>query len=357
MKSRPTLAVTALLAFALVAGCAPSTGALGPVASAIAGDPSVTPTSPDLTPGPAASSPDAGATARPSTPTAPPDGSGVPGPVATPAATPVPSPATDPATPSVTATPAPATDERSLVRAYFHLAAEDGTTGLVPVLREIPATPAVARAALTALIEGPIGSERTAFQPISTAIPAGTRLLDVAIADGVATVDLSREFESGGGSSSTFGRLGQVVYTLTQFPTVTSVQFRIEGRPVTVFGSEGIVIDGPMTRDDFVDLLPPIWVDRPAYGAALGNPGVAGGSANVFEAALTVTVLDASDRVLLDEPVTATCGTGCRGTWEATLRYDVPEAQWGTLRVWTASARDGLPELWRDYPVWLTPAD
>jgi hypothetical protein len=138
---------------------------------------------------------------------------------------------------------------------------------------------------------------------------------------------------------------------------VTSVAFRIEGRPVTVFGSEGIVIDGPLAREDFLDLLPPIWIDRPAYGAALGNPGRASGSANVFEAAFTVTVLDAADRVLLDQPVTATCGTGCRGGWDVTLRYDVPEAQWGTLRVWTASAEDGLPEMWRDYPVWLTPAD
>jgi hypothetical protein len=51
----------------------------------------------------------------------------------------------------------------------------------------------------------------------------------------------------------------------------------------------------------------------------------------------------------------ATCGTGCRGTFDVTLQYDVPRAQWGTLRVYFGSAVDGSPEDIRDYPVWLTP--
>jgi hypothetical protein len=52
----------------------------------------------------------------------------------------------------------------------------------------------------------------------------------------------------------------------------------------------------------------------------------------------------------------ATCGTGCRGTFAVSAPYSVSRAQWGTLRVWVSSARDGQPEDVRDYPVWLTPA-
>ena len=70
---------------------------------------------------------------------------------------------------------------------------------------------------------------------------------------------------------------------------------------------------------------------------------------------LQVTLLDGAGRTLVEEFVMATCGTGCRGTFETTLEYDVPSAQWGTLRVWEASARDGEPIHVRDYPVWLTP--
>ncbi len=124
---------------------------------------------------------------------------------------------------------------------------------------------------------------------------------------------------------------------------------------MTVFGSQGVVLDGPVARADFEDLLPNIYVDRPAYGAALGNPGRVTGSANVFEATFRVTLLDDVDRTIADEQVMATCGSGCRGTFDVTIRYDVPKAQWGTLRVWAGSAKDGSPVSVREYPVWLTP--
>jgi hypothetical protein len=124
---------------------------------------------------------------------------------------------------------------------------------------------------------------------------------------------------------------------------------------VTVFGSEGIVLDGPVGRADFYDQLPSMFVDRPAYGAALGNPGRVSGSANVFEATFRMALLDASGATLVDRQVMATCGTGCRGTFDVTVPYTVGKAQWGTLRVYDPSEKDGTPQDIRDYPVWLTP--
>jgi hypothetical protein len=44
------------------------------------------------------------------------------------------------------------------------------------------------------------------------------------------------------------------------------------------------------------------------------------------------------------------------GRFDVNVAYDVPKAQWGTLRVWDGSAKDGTPENVREYPVWLTPA-
>jgi hypothetical protein len=150
-------------------------------------------------------------------------------------------------------------------------------------------------------------------------------------------------------------RLGQVVYTLTQFSTVRAVLFQVEGRTVTTFGPEGIVLDGPQRRADFEDQLPSTFVDRPAFGAAAGNPARITGTSNVFEATFRVALLDGSRNVLVDKMAMATCGTGCRGTFDVTLQYDVPKAQWGTLRVYFGSAQDGSPTDIRDYPVWLTP--
>jgi germination protein M len=250
-----------------------------------------------------------------------------------------------------------------IVRAYFILAGARRSEGLVPALREVPRTRAVATAAMNQLLAGPSAAERAASRPVTTAVPPGTRLLGLSIDAGIATVDLSGEFGSGGGSASTLGRLGQVVYTLTQFPTVDRVAFRVDGRPVTVFGSEGIVLEGPVGRMDdprfgqtmFENVLPSIFVDRPAWGAALESGTQVTGSANTFEAHFTFALLNAGGRVLDEGPVMATCGSGCRGTFEFAVRYTVSRAQWGTLRVIEGDESGQTAGTARDYPVWLTP--
>jgi hypothetical protein len=101
---------------------------------------------------------------------------------------------------------------------------------LVEGLRTHTPTRRVANAALEALLDGPTRSERTAG--IGSEIPSGTQLLGVTIVKGVARVDLSSAFEAGGSSRSLQLRLAQVVYTLTQFPTVSAVRFSVDGTPV-----------------------------------------------------------------------------------------------------------------------------
>ena len=166
--------------------------------------------------------------------------------------------------------------------------------GLVAVRRTHAPTQLVATAAMNALLEGPTAAERSAG--LSSGVPEGTRLLGIAIHDGLATVDLTSEYQSGGGALSMQTRLGQVVYTLTQFPTVQKVRFRLDGEPVNVFSSEGIVLKNPVGRSDYADLLPAITVDKPAAGERVATPVTVSGSANVFEANVTVEVLDAKGK-------------------------------------------------------------
>jgi spore germination protein GerM len=208
-------------------------------------------------------------------------------------------------------------------------------TPLGPLLFSTPRTeeetPRVAQAALEALLAGPSSVEATAG--VSTAIPEGTRLLGVTIEDGIATVDLSAEYESGGGSLAMFMRLAQVVYTVTQFPTVEGVLFELDGQPVEVFSGEGIVLDGPVTREDYEDMLPAITVATPGIGAEIQSPVRIAGTANVFEANVTVRILDAAGNVLVEDFTTATCGTGCRGDYETELAFDVSEEQEGVIQL------------------------
>ena len=282
-------------------------------------------------------------------------GTGDLGPVATPQPTPggsIDAPSAEP-TPGSTGSPngpsgSPAASPAgtTTVRAYFFLGSFTGNSGIVPVLREVTKTSAVGAAAIRALIEGPNETELSASPAMYTSIPDGTQLLGLTIDGGTALVDLSREFEAGADVHEFDRRLAQVVFTLTQFPTVTAVRFQFDGGdPTSIY-----------ERSSFPILTPAIWVDRPAWGGVLGNPGRITGLANVFEAQFRVQVLDAAGHSLVDVPVTATCGTGCWGTFDVTIPYAVGSAQWGTLRVYDRSAKDGSKEHIVDYRVWLTPA-
>jgi Sporulation and spore germination/Immunoglobulin-like domain of bacterial spore germination len=325
-RHRPIPLVAVLLAtVALVGACGGSAGSLGsvPVASA-SPDASIALGSPDATPAPSSEASTA--------PSDEPSSSAGPG---------------------TSTAPTPTPSGTTIVRAYFWLGGLPGSEGLVAVLHEIPGTKSVAKAAVNALLAGPTSGE--AGRSITTAIPNGSQLLSLSVDGGVATVDLSAEFESGGGSASVLTRLGQMVYTLTQFPTIKSVVFQIEGETRTSFSSEGVVLAKPATRADYVALLPDIWVDRPAFNAAIGNPAHVTGNADVFEATFRISILDASGKVVADVQVMASCGSGCRGTFDTTIAYTVGKGQYGILRVYNPSAKDGTPESIRDYRVWLTP--
>jgi germination protein M len=323
---RPMHLLAVLVAVvAIVAACGGSSGPLGTVpAPSATAEPSVDLGSPDVTPAPS-DEPSGEPSESPSEPAG--------GPTPTPTATPTDAP----------------TSGTKIVRAYFWLGGLPDADGLVAVLREVPATKSVATAAMNALLAGP--SDTESKRNITPAVPEGSQLLSLSIDGGVATVDLSSEFETGGGSDSILTRLGQVVYTLTQFPTVKSVVFKIEGEVKTVFSSEGVSLDKPATRADYVDLLPDIWVDRPAWGASIGNPAHVTGNADVFEATFRIAILDGSGHVLTDEQAMASCGSGCRGTFDVSLAYSISKAQYGTLRVYYgSSSRLGAPGSAIDSP-------
>lgn len=80
---------------------------------------------------------------------------------------------------------------------------------VAPVRRTISGEPGVAYAALAALLRGPTVAERR--NGSGSAIPAGSAVRSVVLRRGTATVDLSRRFSSGGGSTSMLLRVAQVV--------------------------------------------------------------------------------------------------------------------------------------------------
>jgi germination protein M len=224
---------------------------------------------------------------------------------------------------------------------------------LFMIRRTLPSTVAVGGAAMTELLSGPTQAERTAG--LGTSVPSGTRLRGLNITNGIATIDLTGTYASGGGSLSMQMRVAQVVFTLTQFGTIHGVKFALDGKPVNAIGGEGIVVALPQTRKTWDGLLPLIVVESPGIGQRVGNPVTISGTANVFEATVSVRILDQHGNEVGRAFTTATCGTGCRGVYSVQVKYSVQSEQPGTIEVYQASAQDGSPTDLVSIPVTLTP--
>ena len=246
-------------------------------------------------------------------------------------------------TPSPTVSPTPV--ETTTVEVWFY----DPNGALFQSSRSV-ALPAVAGGAIEELLAGPEAAESAAG--LITGVPEGTTLRGITIHEGVATVDLSDAFTDQETPALAAERLSQVVYTLTQFASIDSVRFRIDGTPLTNLG--GFELDRPQTRADFAFAVPAILVQSPGIGDRVSSPVAISGTADVFEAVVSIEIRDANGTVLSSAFTMATCGTGCRGTFATTVRYDVNHTQPGTIVVFEVSAKDGSPQNVVRIPVTLT---
>ena len=195
-----------------------------------------------------------------------------------------------------------------------------------PVARTAPKTAGVAAAAMQALIAGPISAETQLG--LSTAMPSLGQW-SVGLNDGLLRLDESTPLDR--------EALAQVVFTLTQFPTVKSVE--ISGKRYT--------------RPDFEGETPIIAVESPLPFQHVTSPLRATGTANTFEATFDYELADPDGKVVATHFVTATSGSGERGTFDFTVPYTVARAGLGELIVFERSAKDGSRIHINEIPIYL----
>jgi hypothetical protein len=121
------------------------------------------------------------------------------------------------------------------------------------VARKLPPALSLPEALVVALLEGPVRES-----PLDTSIPRNSRLITVQVDQGIATVNLSAEFESGATGVPLAQKLAQIVYTLTEKATgIVGVLFEIEGEPIPILTGNGLVVEHPVTRRDYARFAPP----------------------------------------------------------------------------------------------------
>lgn len=133
---------------------------------------------------------------------------------------------------------------------FFVTIDQDGRVIRKEVMREIPVSDSPLSETLNTLFKGTNSAE--AKKEYRSLIPQGTRLLSATVTNGVATINLSEEFQFNQfGIEGYLGQLSQIVFTATAFSTVKSVQFLIEGQKREYLGAEGVWIGTPLSRDKF----------------------------------------------------------------------------------------------------------
>ncbi len=127
----------------------------------------------------------------------------------------------------------------------------DGSVVRKMIKRTVPKNDSPLGTALSILLKGP-DTTKSAEKDCMSLIPEGTKLLSAKIQNEVAYLNFNENFEFNSyGVEGYIGQLMQVVYTATEFSTVNSVQFLIEGEKRDYLGSEGQWIGSPLSRGSF----------------------------------------------------------------------------------------------------------
>ena len=104
--------------------------------------------------------------------------------------------------------------------------------------------------AIKELVSAPTKWEKS--KGFTSEIPSGTKVLSVRESANTIMIDLSSEFQSGGGAESTYMRVKQLIKT-ANINSSTPTYLYINGRQTNVIGGEGIMIKQPLNERSLDD--------------------------------------------------------------------------------------------------------
>lgn len=200
-------------------------------------------------------------------------------------ARPVPTPAAPPAVPAVPAVPASPGEARALPG--YYVAETPSGPRLYREFHRVPTTDPVSDA-VREMLRGPVDPDYRTLWPAGTSLRA-----PVTAADGVFTVDLSREAlgPASLGSAAAEVTVQQLVYTVQAAAQSTDpVRLLVDGAPVPeLFGA--VATAEPLPRADPYTVRSLVQIDNPTDAAAVGATVTVSGEAAAFEATVPWQVL------------------------------------------------------------------
>ena len=233
---------------------------------------------------------------------------------------------------TTTAVPTTPPARRTVVSVYLL------SNGHIAASHRVVFGPAVARAAVEALLVGPTATD-AAFGYASK-VPSNVQLGDLIISDGTARVSLT------GHASIPAAGVAQLVCTLTPFSSVDRVALTLNGNALTIPPA-----GASLTRADVEAVLPAVLIESPTVGETVTTSVRVGGSANTFEAVFRLELTDWDGRIVASVVVHAASGTGTRGAFDVTIPFAVNRSGIGELIASYNSAKDGSRVVVAEIPL------
>lgn len=234
----------------------------------------------------------------------------------------------------------PAASARVEQKLYF---VRDGK--LAVARRSVPLSPTPAADSLRRLFAGPTASERRSG--LTTRIPSGSAVRWVRKCGNVASVNLSARFAPGG-TLALNAQLAQVVFTLTQFPTLKLVRFFIDGKETQAAGSSPSRRFRVLGRHAFASYLPAIFLESPGASQRVRSPLLIEGSA---AGTILATVVGSDGKLLAQKLLLSRATTRTR--FEVKLGFRLSVEEKGRLIVFKLDGANTITQI--ELPLTLVP--
>ena len=136
--------------------------------------------------------------------------------------------------------------EKETAEIYF-LALDSNSNGIYKkVQRDVPNGNKRLEYAIKELLNGPNIVEKS--MGAYSEIPKTTKLLDIKENGNKIIIDLSSDFQYGGGTDSVYSRMMQLIKTAIANTNNKKIYLYLDGKQVNFLGGEGIMISQPLTE-------------------------------------------------------------------------------------------------------------
>lgn len=140
---------------------------------------------------------------------------------------------------------------KEMVIIYFISDDNNGNRWFTKSIRPLPQGETKISYAIKNLMQGPKKAEKD--NGVYSEIPSSAKLLSIKEMDNKIIINLSNDFQYGGGADSLYSRVKQLIKTSLANSPNKPVYLYIEGKQANVIGGEGIMINQPLNENSLDD--------------------------------------------------------------------------------------------------------